>query len=115
MAYGRAMAATDTPPLLLRWSDDGQSVSYDDLLTITMGQFRTLLDVVLREAEGLCDTLMYGWQPKLDLGSIKDSLTNRGHGYSFVTHPPNGLAEAYAEPSFRACTSEQGSLYKNRI
>jgi hypothetical protein len=113
MAYGRAMAATDTPPFLLRWSDDGQSVSYDDQLTITMGQFRTLPDVVLREAEGLCDTLMYGWQPKVDLGSIKDSLTNRGHGYSFVTHPPNGLAEAYTELSFRACTSEQRSLSKN--
>jgi hypothetical protein len=113
MAYGRTMAATDTPPFLLRWSDDSQSVSYDDRLTITMDQFRTLPDVVLRMAERLCDTLMYGWQPEVDLGSVKDNLTNRGHGYSFVTHPPNGLVEAYTELSFQACTSERHSLSKN--
>jgi hypothetical protein len=71
------MAATYTPPFLLRWIDDSQSVSYDDRLTITMDQFRALPDVVLREAEGLCDKLMYDWQPKVDLGSIKDSLINR--------------------------------------
>ena len=39
MAYGRAMAAIDTPPFLLQWSDDGQFVLYDDRLTITIGQF----------------------------------------------------------------------------
>lgn len=113
MAYGRAMAATDAPPFLLRWSDDSQSVSYDDRLTITMAQFRALPGVALGEAERLCNELLYEFQPKVDLGSIKDSLTNRQHGYSFVTHPENGLREAYMELSFKACTSEQSNLSKN--
>ncbi len=79
MAYGRAVASSDAPSFLLLWSDDGQSVSYDDCLTITMAQFRAFVDVVLGEAERLCDELMYHWKPKVDLGLIKDSLTNRRH------------------------------------
>ena len=83
---------------------------YDDDLTITMAQFRNLTDVVLCEAERLCDELMYDWKPEVDLGSIRDSLTNRQHGYSFMTHPENGLGEAYMELSYKACTSHLHSL-----
>lgn len=113
MAYGRATAASDPPSFLLRWSDDGQSVAYNDRLTITMAQYRALVDVVLDEAERLCDELMYQWKPDVDLGPIKDSLTNRQHGHSFVAHPENGLGEAYLRLSFKACTSQLNSLSKN--
>ena len=41
----------------------------------------------------------------MDLGPIKDSLTNGQHGYSFVAHPENGLGEAYLRLSFKAYTS----------
>ena len=113
MAYRRAIAASDAPSFLLQWSDDSQSISYNDDLTITMAQFQNLTDVVLCEAERLCDELMYGWKSEVDLRSIRDSLTNRQHGYSFMTHPENGLREAYMELSYKACTNHLHSLSKH--
>jgi hypothetical protein len=105
LAFGKAIAGSETPSFLLRWSDDGQSVSHGDALTISMDCFRQLPQVLLGEAGRLCAELMYDWQPSLDLTSIKDDLTNTTHGFSFVTHPRNGLGEAYLKLSFKACTS----------
>ncbi|KAK7592053.1 hypothetical protein V3481_006688 [Fusarium oxysporum f. sp. vasinfectum] len=110
LAYGKAIASSETPPFLLRWSDDGQSVSHGDLLTISMGSFRQLPQALLGEASRLCAELMYDWQPPLDLTSIKDDLTNTTHGFSFVTHPRNGLVDAYLKLSLKACTSLSNPL-----
>jgi hypothetical protein len=110
LAYGKAIAGSETPPFLLRWSDDGQSISHGDLITLSMGSFRTLPQVLLEEAGRLCAELMYDWQPSLDLTSIKDDLTNTTHGFSFVTHPWNGLVEAYLKLSLKACTSLSNPL-----
>jgi hypothetical protein len=81
------MVSTDTPPFLLRWSDDCQSVSYDDRLTITMGQFRTLPDVALREAKGSCDTLnsagLAGMPGRLSTSTTSNKRLSMvtGHGW----------------------------------
>ncbi|KAK2598909.1 hypothetical protein QQS21_005651 [Conoideocrella luteorostrata] len=40
--YGRVMARTDTPPFLLRWSEDSQIVFHGDVLRLSMGDFRHL-------------------------------------------------------------------------
>ena len=111
--YGRAVAGSDTPPFLLRWSDDGQSVSHGDSVTISIGQFRRLSEVLLEEASRLCAELMYGWNPPLDLTRVKDNMADTAHGFSFVTHPQNGLADAYTELSFRACTDQATPLSRN--
>ncbi|KAG7408489.1 hypothetical protein Forpe1208_v012076 [Fusarium oxysporum f. sp. rapae] len=110
LSYGKAISCSETPPFLLGWSDDGQSVSHGDLVTISMGSFRQLPQALLGEAGRLCAELMYDWQPSLDLTSIKDDLTNTTHGFSFVTHPRNGLVEAYLKLSLKACTSLSNPL-----
>ncbi|KAF5261492.1 hypothetical protein FOXYS1_7818, partial [Fusarium oxysporum] len=115
LAYGKAIASSETPPFLLRWSDDGQSVSHGDLLTISIGSFRQLPQALLGEASRLCAELMYDWQPPLDLTSIKDDLTNTTHGFSFVTHPRNGLVDAYLKLSLKACTSLSNPLSRRGI
>ncbi|KAH7187938.1 hypothetical protein BKA60DRAFT_527511 [Fusarium oxysporum] len=112
LAFGKAITGSETPSFLLRWNDDGQSVSHGDLLTISMGSFRQLPQALLEEAGRLCAELMYDWKPSLDLTSIKDDLTNTTHGFSFVTHPRNGLAEAYLKLSFKACTSLSNPLLR---
>jgi hypothetical protein len=110
LAFGRAISGSETPAFLLKWSDDGQTLSYRDDIEVHMEQFRRLPKVLLARAESLCEQLMYGWKPPCDLGSIKDDMANTTHGFSFVSHPKNGLAEAYLELSLKACTNQVGPL-----
>lgn len=110
LAFGKAIASSETPPFLLRWSDDGQSMSHSDALTITMDAFRRLPQTLLDEASRLSADLMYDWKPPLDMSCIKDDLTNTSNGFSFVTHSQNGLAQAFMKLSFKACTSLSNPL-----
>ena len=75
-----------------------------------MGQFRLFSDFFIEKAGRLCDELMFGWKPTIDLSKIKDDITNSQKGYSFVTNPNNSLSEAYLELCNRACASRQDSL-----
>lgn len=108
--FGRGAAELDSPPFLLYWSDDGQSVSWEGSLPLTMFQFRQLSSQLILEAERLCRELMYGLEPTVDLESLKDNLANKQQGYSFVSEPANNLHESYLELSRRACIAAHGSL-----
>ncbi|KAL6789482.1 hypothetical protein GGI42DRAFT_347252 [Trichoderma sp. SZMC 28013] len=96
-SYGRIMARSDTPAFLLRWSEDGRTVHYGDHFQLSMGQFRLLPDYVIEQARRLCNELMFGLEPVVDLSNIKDELTNSQKGFSFVTNPQNNLREAYLD------------------
>ncbi|EWZ27911.1 hypothetical protein FOZG_18376 [Fusarium oxysporum Fo47] len=110
LAYGRAIAGSETPAFLLRWSDDSQTVSYKDEISVNMEQFRRLPMTLLECAETLSGQLMYGWKPPCDLSSAKDDISNTTPGFSFVSHPKNDLTEAYLELSLKACTSQPSPL-----
>ncbi|KAH7190073.1 hypothetical protein DER44DRAFT_851671 [Fusarium oxysporum] len=110
LAYGRAIASSETPAFLLTWSDDGQTVSYKDEISVHMEKFRRLPMTLLERAEALCSELMYGWRPPCDLSSVKDDMSNTTHGFSFVSHPKNGLTDAYLELSLKACTNQASPL-----
>uniref|UniRef100_A0A0D2XRY5 Uncharacterized protein n=2 Tax=Fusarium oxysporum (strain Fo5176) TaxID=660025 RepID=A0A0D2XRY5_FUSOF len=110
LAYGRAIAGSETPAFLLRWSDDSQTVSYKDEISVHMEQFRRLPMTLLERAETLSGQLMYGWKPPCDLSYVKDDISNTTHGFSFVSHPKNDLTEAYLELSLKACTSQASPL-----
>ncbi|KJZ69022.1 hypothetical protein HIM_11581 [Hirsutella minnesotensis 3608] len=112
-AFGRTLAKTDVPPFLLRWSDDGETVSLGDDIVITMDKFRLLSAHLIQEAERLCKELMFDWAPAVDLTRIKDDMTNSRDGESFVTNPSNGLSEAYLNLCHRACTNHRSQLIRN--
>ncbi|KAJ9634892.1 hypothetical protein H2199_008756 [Coniosporium tulheliwenetii] len=108
-AFGRKLAETDPPAFTMRWSEDGQTAYYDDGC-ITMEAFRKFGHHISEKAETLCDTLMYGWSPDLNLSEVKDDMRNTQLGYSFVQHPANGLSMAYLELCARVCMVQTGGL-----
>ncbi|EXL40293.1 hypothetical protein FOCG_17181 [Fusarium oxysporum f. sp. radicis-lycopersici 26381] len=111
--YGRVMAQSDPLTFLLRWSDDSQTVFYGDILQVTMSDFRRLPRYFIDEAESLCDDMMFGWKPTIDLSKLKDDMTNMSRGFSFVQHPDNQLQAAYLELLDKACTMRRHGLYRN--
>ena len=105
LAYGsvgsHAKARQYTPAFLVRWGDANQTLYYHDT-SVTMDQFRALTHKTVKIASSLCAELMYSWTPHADLHRMKDGLTNRKFGFSFVHHPGNHLSEGYLELNTRA-------------
>ncbi|KAH8591171.1 hypothetical protein B0O99DRAFT_719407, partial [Bisporella sp. PMI_857] len=108
-AFGRKQARSDTPSFLVRWSDDGSTLFYDDT-SISMDDFRKFGHSLVRHAESLCDTLMFDWMPEVDLSRVRDDMSNKRQGYSFIQHPANDLSMAYLTLSTRACTAQGDGL-----
>jgi hypothetical protein len=109
-SYGRVIARTDSPAVVMRWSEDGQVLSQGVDLELSMGSFRQLPEYFIDRAEQLCNDLMYRWRPAIDLTKIKDDLQNTSQGFSFVQYPENNLQDAYLELLERCCTSRRRSL-----
>ncbi|KAI5456259.1 hypothetical protein BGZ63DRAFT_367430 [Mariannaea sp. PMI_226] len=112
--YGRVLARTDSPAFLFRWSDDSQTIFHGDVMNVSMGNFRRLLDYFIEQAEALCDELMLNWRPSVDLTQIKDDMMDMTQGFSFVKHTKNRLQEAYLELYERACTTRLRGLSRAR-
>ncbi|PON20106.1 hypothetical protein TGAM01_v211029 [Trichoderma gamsii] len=94
-SFGYSVAKTEGPSFILHWSDDDQVVSLGTELTISMvDQFRTLSGYFISEAEAMAQDLLYGLDPVLNIAEIKDNMTNREVGYSFVKHEENGFQMA---------------------
>ncbi|KAF5131464.1 hypothetical protein E5D57_007819 [Metarhizium anisopliae] len=56
-----------------------------------MDRFRTLSDHFISEPAVVAQDLLYGLNPLLYIAKIKDDMTNRDVGYSFVKHEENGF------------------------
>ncbi|KAL0764704.1 hypothetical protein CaCOL14_012794 [Colletotrichum acutatum] len=103
-AYGRTVSPADGPSFRFSWSDDGQTISWDDG-RLSLQRFRSLAHDMVQHTASAVDRLMYGWHPVFDLSKTKDRMANTNRGYSFVSEPANGLQEAYLDLSQRACLS----------
>ncbi|KFZ24381.1 hypothetical protein V502_01138 [Pseudogymnoascus sp. VKM F-4520 (FW-2644)] len=110
-AFGRKQARSDTPSFLVRWSDDGDTLFYDDT-SISMEDFRNFGHSLVRHTEALCDTLMFNWLSRVDLNRVRDEMSNTHQGYSFIQHPANDLSTAYLTLSTRACTAQGDGLLR---
>jgi hypothetical protein len=84
--FGRNIARTEPPSMLFHWSNDSETVSHATF-QITMNNFRKLADHFITQAEALCDQLMFGVRPHVDLSKIKDDISSSESGYSFISCP----------------------------
>lgn len=106
LAFGTALRQSDGPTFHFEWSDDGEEISWDGDHRLSMDAFRGLVRTALQAATKLSRRLMYDWDPpKPDFKRIRDKLSTSSAGYSFVTDPANGLADAYLQLLSRACQS----------
>lgn len=76
---------------------------------LTMHEFRQLPEYFLSRAESICSNLMHGFEPGFSLTNLKDEMANTNPGYSFVTHPSNGLENGFKQLLTHAC-AHNGSL-----
>ncbi|KAH7231253.1 uncharacterized protein BKA55DRAFT_598548 [Fusarium redolens] len=80
-----------------------------------MNNFRKLADHFITQAEALCDQLMFGVHPHVDLSKIKDDISSSESGYSFISCPGNGLESAFLELLVSAYTAGKNRLAKDGV
>ncbi|KAM5358751.1 hypothetical protein ACJA88_015294 [Fusarium oxysporum] len=80
-----------------------------------MNDFRKLPDYFITQAEALCDRLMFGMHPNVDLMKVKDDIASSKSGYSFIKSTENGLESAYLELLVRAYTAGRNGLARDGI
>ena len=97
--FGRILARTDPPSFLLRQSDGGETRFYRDDFSLIMTTFRVLAEHFLTKAKELCDKLIFGLDPNINLATIKDDLSNTQYSFSFIQHLANLLTKAYIDLS----------------
>ncbi|KAF5259757.1 hypothetical protein FOXYS1_9615 [Fusarium oxysporum] len=112
--FGRNVTRTEPPSMLFHWSSDGETVSHATL-RVTMNEFRKLPDYFITQAEALCDRLMFGIQPNVDLSTVKDDISSSKSGYSFIKYPENGLESAYLELLVHAYTAGRNGLARDGV
>jgi hypothetical protein len=95
--------------MLFHWSNDGETVSHATV-QVTMNDFRKLPDYFITQAEALCDRLMFGIQPNIDLSRVKDDISSSKSGHSFVNYLENGLKSAYLDLLVHAYTAGRNGL-----
>src|SRR5450432_3087455 len=81
--FGRVLARTDPPSFFLRWSDDGETLFYNDEFSLPMHNFHCLTKYFLLTAKMLCKDLMFDLDTEIYLAKIKDDMTNIQSGFYF--------------------------------
>ncbi|KAK5202629.1 hypothetical protein LTR41_011624 [Exophiala xenobiotica] len=110
--YGRSMLRSEPPSFFVRWSDDRQTIFFDDH-SLRMDRFRGFARSLSNSAADLYDQLMRQWQPEVSLEGIRDSFSNDTPGYSFVYDPANRLNDAYLQLSTKVCGMGSDALIQN--
>ncbi|KEF50810.1 uncharacterized protein A1O9_13140, partial [Exophiala aquamarina CBS 119918] len=112
LSFSRTVAHTDGPSFQCFWSDDGQTISYENQ-SLHMDQFRSFSHSLVKRCRQLCTKLMYDWEPPVQLSQIRDNMSNVQRGYSFVHHPANHLSDVHLKLFQRVCTSTENGLMRN--
>jgi hypothetical protein len=107
------MARTDGSAFRVEWTDDGESVKWEDGI-LTMDQFRALGRHALNLVQETIGELMGTFRPMMNLSLLRDRISEHRHGYSFVQEPKNDISSAYLDLANRICAdTKRGLMTKN--
>ncbi|KAM0722087.1 hypothetical protein Q7P37_003013 [Cladosporium fusiforme] len=112
-SYGRAFSRTDGPSFRVRWSDDGETVSWADG-KLRLSEFRSFAQRAVDSADEFLREMMYGMRPRFDLTRFRDDMSVTKQGYSFVQDPRNDLATKYLDLSSQACLDSENGLMSGK-
>ncbi|KAK1658533.1 hypothetical protein BDP55DRAFT_637759 [Colletotrichum godetiae] len=113
LCFGRKIAANSTPPIVLHWSDDEQTMTASGACSVTMDNFRSLPKDLVAKADQLCRELLYHLPPIEDLEHVQDDFAKTDAGFSFLHHPANKLSKEYLNLCNRACAGTEARLASN--
>jgi hypothetical protein len=104
-AFGKSIIKKEGARTNLTWATDGQSFTIGSSSQVRLLDFTYIHNVAVTHVEECMHYLMLGWQPAVDLNTIRDDFTCGVPGYSFLQEEHNGLRFGYKALSQRAWSS----------
>jgi hypothetical protein len=104
-AFSRSIVKKEGGRTNFTWATDGHSFTIGVSDQISLLDFTNMHRVAVQQVEERTYQLMLGWEPVVDLGSVRDDFTCRTPGWSFLEEEQNGLRFAYKALSRRAWSS----------
>jgi hypothetical protein len=108
-AYGRTVSRTDGPAFQVDWSRDGQNIRWDGG-ELSMADLRGIGHKAVALVNRFIADIFGTLQPGLDMGALRDKISEHKNGYSFVHDKNNGLDSKYLELSERVCADPVHNL-----
>lgn len=95
LRYGRKVALKEGSRANVSWSPSGAVLLLYDQ-RIPMARFQELVWSTIRDCHDKVHKALLGWQPpQTDLGSMRDTLSNRQPEWSFLREPRNRLQGSF--------------------
>jgi hypothetical protein len=104
-AYAKSIVRQEGGPSNLSWAPDGLSFTVGNNKKVRLFDFCTVHHTALTQVKEQVNEMMLGWEPTVDLLAVRDDLTCRIPGWSFLDHKENNLTFGYKALSRQAWVS----------
>ncbi|KAH7137817.1 hypothetical protein EDB81DRAFT_75097 [Dactylonectria macrodidyma] len=104
-AFGKSIIKQEGPRGNLTWALEGRSFTIGDDKVVRLSEFCATYQAAIAQVRELVAEMMLGWEPTVDLSTIRDDLTCRQPGWCFLDKPENNLAGTYKAMARRAWSS----------
>ena len=113
LCFGRAQVFKHGPCTNISWSLNQQSLQLKTQF-LKLYNFRSMVWVVIQEAQQAEQALLLGWKPAVNLYAVQDSLVNNQAGWSFLKEPDNQLQYSFQYLQEQAFRSKSQGFVKNQ-
>ncbi|KAH7137795.1 hypothetical protein EDB81DRAFT_655871, partial [Dactylonectria macrodidyma] len=94
-AFAKSIVKREGIPGNLSWAPDGHSFTIGDDKKVQLSEFCETYHKALAQVHEQVNEMMLGWEPSIDLSTIRDDLTCRKAGWSFLQKPENNLTDIW--------------------
>lgn len=94
-AFAKSIVKREGIPGNLTWAPDGRSFTIGDNKRVLLSEFCETHHRTVTTVQEQVDEMLLGWQPDIDVSAIRDDLTCRKAGWSFIDKPENNLANIW--------------------
>ncbi|KAH7118690.1 hypothetical protein B0J13DRAFT_629804 [Dactylonectria estremocensis] len=104
-AFGKGIIRQEGPRGNLTWALGGCSFTIGDDKVVRLSEFCATYQAAIAQVRQLVAEMMLGWEPTVDLSTIRDDLTCRRPGWCILDRPENNPGGTYKSMACRAWSS----------
>ncbi|EXL65654.1 hypothetical protein FOPG_18126 [Fusarium oxysporum f. sp. conglutinans race 2 54008] len=113
-AFAKSIVKREGVPGNLTWAPDGRSFTIGDDKKVLLSEFCETHHKAVATVQEQVDEMLLGWQPDIDVSTIRDDLTCRKAGWSFIDKIENNLTDTWKTLLYRLQKSSfRGTPFTN--
>ncbi|EXM13432.1 hypothetical protein FOTG_18113 [Fusarium oxysporum f. sp. vasinfectum 25433] len=94
-AFAKSIVKREGVPGNLAWAPDGRSFTIGDDKTVRLSEFCEIHHKAVKAVQEQVGEMLLGWEPDIDVSAIRDDLTCRKAGWSFIDKIENNLVDIW--------------------